>query len=39
MGLLLAGLEQVKREQHAKITGTGFKDVFEKMRAWFKGNF
>ncbi len=21
------------------ITGTGFKDVFEKMRNWFKGNF
>ena len=39
MGLLLAGLEQVKRDHHAKITGTGFKDVLEKMRNWFKGNF
>jgi cell division protein FtsA len=39
MGLLAAGLEQVKRDQHARITGTGFKDVFEKMRNWFKGNF
>jgi cell division protein FtsA len=39
MGLLMAGLDQVKRERHAKLQGAGFKDVFEKMRAWFKGNF
>jgi cell division protein FtsA len=39
MGLLLAGLEQVKRDQHARIAGTGFKDVLERMKNWFKGNF
>jgi len=39
MGLLLAGLEQVKRERHAKMQGAGFKEVFEKMKSWFKGNF
>jgi cell division protein FtsA len=39
MGLLMAGLEQLRRDQHAKIAGAGFKDVFDKMKAWFKGNF
>jgi cell division protein FtsA len=39
MGLLAAGLEQVKRDHHARLAGTGFKDVFERMRNWFKGNF
>jgi hypothetical protein len=29
----------VRRDQHAKIAGTGFKDVLEKMKNWFKGNF
>ncbi|HRE15019.1 MAG TPA: cell division protein FtsA, partial [Usitatibacteraceae bacterium] len=39
MGLLLSGLDQMKRDQHAKLQGAGFKDVFERMRNWFKGNF
>ena len=39
MGLLMAGLEQVKRERHAKMHGGGFRDVFERMKSWFKGNF
>ena len=39
MGLLHAGLDQMKRAQHAKLQGAGFKDMFEKMRNWFKGNF
>ncbi|HYC35088.1 MAG TPA: cell division protein FtsA [Usitatibacter sp.] len=39
MGLLMAGLDQVKRDRHAKIQGAGFKEVFERMKAWFKGNF
>jgi cell division protein FtsA len=39
MGLLMAGLEQVKRDRHAKMQGAGFKEVFEKMKGWFKGNF
>ncbi len=39
IGLLMAGLDQVKREQHARMQGQGFKDVFERMKNWFKGNF
>jgi len=39
MGLLMAGLEQVRREQHARIQGAGFRDTFERMKNWFKGNF
>ncbi len=39
MGLLQAGIEQVKRERHARLQGAGFKDVLEKMKGWFKGNF
>ncbi len=39
MGLLMAGLEEVKRDRHAKMQGAGFKEVFEKMKGWFKGNF
>ncbi|HSN19243.1 MAG TPA: cell division protein FtsA [Usitatibacter sp.] len=39
MGLLMAGLEQVKRDRHARIQGAGFKEVLEKMKSWFKGNF
>jgi len=39
MGLLMAGLDQVKRDRHAKMQGAGFKEVFEKMKGWFKGNF
>jgi len=39
MGLLAAGLEQVKRDRHARMQGAGFKEVMEKMKGWFKGNF
>ncbi len=39
MGLLMAGTEQVKRDRHARMQGAGFKDLFEKMKSWFKGNF
>ena len=39
MGLLMAGIEQVKRERQAKIQGAGFKEVLERMKGWFKGNF
>jgi len=39
MGLLLAGLDQVKRDRHAKIQGAGFKEIFDRMKSWFKGNF
>ncbi len=39
MGLLMAGLDQVKREHHARMQGAGFKDVLDRMKNWFKGNF
>jgi len=39
MGLLHAGIEQVKRERHARLQGQGFKEVLERMKGWFKGNF
>jgi cell division protein FtsA len=39
IGLLMAGLEQVKRDRHAKMQGSGFKEVMEKMKSWFKSNF
>ncbi len=39
MGLLMAGLDQVKRDRHAKMQGAGFKEVLERMKGWFKGNF
>lgn len=39
IGLLMAGLDQVKRDRHARIQGAGFKEIFEKMKSWFKGNF
>jgi cell division protein FtsA len=39
MGLLAAGLEQEKRDRHAKMQGAGFKEIFDKMKSWFKGNF
>ena len=39
MGLLLAGLDKMQRDQHAKLQGAGFKDVLDRMKNWFKGNF
>lgn len=39
MGLLVAGLNQVRRDHHASASSGGVKDVVEKMKNWFKGNF
>ncbi len=39
MGLLVAGLNQVRRDHHASASTGGVKDVVEKMKSWFKGNF
>lgn len=38
MGLLLAGLEARGRDA-PKLSGNSFKDVLERMKSWFKGNF
>src|SRR5436309_13806793 len=35
IGLLLAGLDQLKRDRQARIQGAGFKEVLEKMKGWF----
>ncbi|HZZ94788.1 MAG TPA: cell division protein FtsA [Usitatibacter sp.] len=39
MGLLMAGMEQVKRDRHARMQGAGFRDLLDRMKSWFKGNF
>jgi len=39
MGLLMAGLDQVKRDRHARIQGAGFKEILERMKGWFKSSF
>ncbi len=38
MGLLLAGLEERGRDT-PKLTGGSIKDIFDRMKSWFKGNF
>ncbi|MHB1214002.1 MAG: cell division protein FtsA [Thiobacillus sp.] len=38
MGLLMAGLEARGRDA-PKLSGNSFKDVLERMKSWFKGNF
>ena len=38
MGLLLAGLEARGRNA-PKLSGNNLKDIFERMKSWFKGNF
>jgi cell division protein FtsA len=39
MGLLMAGLEQLRRDRHARMQGAGFRDLLDRMKSWFKGNF
>ncbi|MCS6785688.1 MAG: cell division protein FtsA [Thiobacillaceae bacterium] len=39
VGLLLAGLEKHEVEQAGRLQGAGFKQVFERMKAWFQQNF
>jgi cell division protein FtsA len=38
LGLLLAGLEARGRDA-PKLSGSSFKDILERMKSWFKGNF
>ncbi|MFP5409435.1 MAG: cell division protein FtsA [Gammaproteobacteria bacterium] len=38
MGLLLAGLDARGRDA-PKLSGNNLKDIFERMKSWFKGNF
>lgn len=39
VGLLLYGLEQRQRNAVARVGAGSFKEVLEKMAAWFRGNF
>ena len=39
VGLLLYGLENHARVQTQAPLGSGLRDVFDRMRAWFQGNF
>ncbi len=39
VGLLLAGLQKHELDQASKIQGASFKQVFERMKAWFQQNF
>jgi cell division protein FtsA len=38
VGLLLAGLEERERDV-PKLSGGSIKEIFERMKSWFKGNF
>ncbi len=39
IGLILAGIEQMKHQQHAKMQGGSARHIFSKMRSWFHKNF
>jgi cell division protein FtsA len=39
VGLLIAGLEKHDLDQASKLQGASFKQVMERMRAWFQQNF
>ena len=39
LGLLLAGFEQHKRNHLVRMQTSGFKQLLEKMKTWFSGNF
>ncbi|MEW5771018.1 MAG: cell division protein FtsA [Pseudomonadota bacterium] len=39
VGLLLAGLEKHEIDQAARIQGASFKQILERMKAWFQQNF
>jgi cell division protein FtsA len=39
VGLLLAGLEKHELDQAARIQGASFKQILERMKAWFQQNF
>ena len=39
VGLLLYGLEQHNRHEATRVHSGSFKDVLERMKAWFQNNF
>jgi cell division protein FtsA len=39
VGLLLSGLAQHQQQEIARMHSASFRQVFDRMRAWFQGNF
>ena len=39
VGLLISGLEQMKRDQHVRMQVGSINQIFERMKKWFTGNF
>ncbi|MDX2217934.1 MAG: cell division protein FtsA [Burkholderiales bacterium] len=39
VGLLISGLEQMKRDQHVRMQVGNVNHLFERMKKWFTGNF
>ena len=39
VGLLIAGVEQIKHQQNSRMQGSSAKQVFSKMKGWFQKNF
>jgi cell division protein FtsA len=39
VGLLLAGMQQRQQHQAARMKISSFRQILERMRAWFQGNF
>ena len=39
VGLLLAGMQQLRNRELARLTAGSFRQVLERMRTWFTGNF
>ena len=39
VGLLISGLEQMKRDQHVRMQVGSLNQLVERMRKWFTGNF
>jgi hypothetical protein len=39
VGLLISGLEQMKRDQHVRMQVGSLNQLVERMKKWFTGNF
>ena len=39
VGLIIAGMEQFQRQQHGRLQGNSMKQILERMKSWFQGNF
>ena len=39
VGLLISGMEQMKRDQHVRLHVGNVNHLFDRMKKWFTGNF